>query len=295
MAEQTNCYNAKMVDYGNGVIQFRLYDKPIFTGYSRELNDSNIDIPCMEDIEMLEDIKDNPFLDDIDYNELKVQEEKRRKEYNQFRSLDVSSKRSKEMVYQYSMSNEWEWFLTFTFDPQKVDSYNYDECLQKLRKWFNNVRVRKSENIMYLCVPEQHKSGRWHFHALVSNIGSLKFADSGHTDSKGNVIYNVSDYKWGFTTATPVKDTKRVSSYLVKYITKDLCSHTTGKRRYIQSKNLKLPVITSGIVPKDYAVELLKDVGNIVLYTKTMEMYGAENTVRYITVDVSQNLPELEH
>ena len=43
-------------------------------------------------------------------------------------------------------------------------------------------------------------------------------------------------------TATRVKDKERVTSYITKYITKDLCNASYGRKRYWCSRNLILPV-----------------------------------------------------
>lgn len=33
-------------------------------------------------------------------------------------SINNSVSRSRQMVYNYSLSNEWDWFVTLTFDPK---------------------------------------------------------------------------------------------------------------------------------------------------------------------------------
>ena len=59
------------------------------------------------------------------------------------------------------------------------------------------------------------------------------------THWKGDV-YNLNDFKWGFTTATPIKDRKRVSSYIAKYLTKEIVV-PKGRKRYWASRALKKP------------------------------------------------------
>lgn len=160
------------------------------------------------------------------------------------RSLRVSADRSLQTVYKYARSNLWEWFFTLTFNPEKVDSFNYQEVTEKLAKWLNNLR-RVCPNMKYLVVPEKHKSGRYHFHGLFSNVDELRFIDSGHTDEGGHTVYNVGNYSLGFSTAVKIgetlEDSAKISSYLSKYITKDLTEGTFGKKRYWASRNLDLP------------------------------------------------------
>lgn len=161
---------------------------------------------------------------------------------NLARSQAVSRKRTINAIYDIARSNEWEWFFTLTFNPDKVDSFDYTLCSKKLSQWLNNMK-KKAPDMKYIVVPEQHKSGRWHFHGLFANVGSMQFVDSGLVDKKGKIIYNVGNYRLGFSTATRIDDVRRASSYLCKYITKDLCTDTKGRKRYWASKNVALPIV----------------------------------------------------
>lgn len=175
-------------------------------------------------------------------------------------SLRVSATRSKNMVYYLARSNVWDWFVTLTLDEKKIDRYDFDEVSKKVRKWFNNLRVRKAPDMYYLIVPEQHKDGAWHFHGLIGGCSGMQFVDSGKKDSKGNPIYNFEDWKYGFSTATAVGDTEKVSSYISKYITKTLCESTPGKQRYWVSKNCQRAPIEEyhldGVDMKEYREKL---------------------------------------
>lgn len=155
-------------------------------------------------------------------------------------SIRVASSRAKNNVYYLARSNMWDWFVTLTVAPsENIDRYDYDDVSKKARKFFNNLRQRKAPDMYYLIVPEQHQDGAWHMHALLGGCSGLQFVDSGHADRRGNVIYNFENWKFGFSTATAVTDTRRVSSYISKYITKSLVSSTKGKQRYWVSNNCK--------------------------------------------------------
>ena len=43
-------------------------------------------------------------------------------------------------------------------------------------------------------------------------------------------------------TATKIREKERVTSYITKYVTKDLCNASYGRKRYWCSRNLLLPV-----------------------------------------------------
>ena len=142
--------------------------------------------------------------------------------------LNVSKNRSKRNLYRIARSNNWEWFITLTFDQKKTDSSNYDLVVSKLKNYLQNLRKRKCPDLKYLIVPEFHKDGKhFHFHGLLSGVNDFIFEDSGHTDFMDNKIYNIINWNknLGFTTATKIIDNARVTSYIGKYITKDLHIH----------------------------------------------------------------------
>lgn len=168
-------------------------------------------------------------------------------------SARISASRTKNKIYDIARSNYWEWFLTFTFSPEKVKNRkDYEECSKKLSNWLKNMG-RICPDMMYLVVPEQHKKGGYHFHGLFANIDNLGLVDSGKVDKNGHTIYNVGRYKFGFTTAERIRDLGRSCSYLSKYITKDLCAVTKGKRRYWSSRNVKLPEVEELCIETDVA------------------------------------------
>lgn len=98
------------------------------------------------------------------------------------------------------------------------------------------------KDLKYLLVPELHKSGRIHFHALM--CGNLTLVESGHYDKALRTIYNVIDWKYGFTTAVKIDGCyEAMCKYITKYITKDL-KKITGNFYYSGGHGLiRLPDI----------------------------------------------------
>lgn len=166
-------------------------------------------------------------------------------------SLQSSIARTKRMISDYSRCAVWEWFVTLTFAPDKADRTNFKECMAKVRNWLNNARKRFAPDLKYLVVPELHKDNvSWHVHMLLANTGSMKFVDSGHKKS-GYTIYNLSGWRFGFSTATKIRETLRVRTYILKYITKESCVLAYGAHRYYASHNLPKPKVTSYFIPED--------------------------------------------
>lgn len=180
------------------------------------------------------------------------------KEADREESIRISCSRTVRAVYDIARANFWEWFITFTFNPDRVNRYDYNDCVKKFSKWLNNLK-RFCPDIMYIVVPEQHKDGAFHFHGLFSNCDQLDFRESGYFDDQGRCIYNVGKYRFGFTTATRITDFHKASSYLCKYITKDLCSQTFGRKRYWASRNVSRPEVEEFLVEEEF-LERLKSV-----------------------------------
>lgn len=251
------------------------------------------------------------------------------------KSLISSLNRSKRMIYDYGRSNVWDWFLTFTFKEQEgFNRENYDSCKKKMLKWLKNCRERYCPDMKYLVVPEQHESGAWHFHALISNVNELTF-DIAVNNQKylkkdgeyvvnakgqrirnkyygeylrtsypdGDYIYNIKEFKNGFTTATKIIDTKKSVSYIAKYITKDLCSTTLGSRRYFPSNNLDLPVASFSLIDHNCLNKLLQKIEyyyNVSLSIDAIKTYdvdvpGYKNSVSVFEFDNKNAGAELEN
>lgn len=161
-----------------------------------------------------------------------------------FEPDERSIRRSRQLIKDYITCNRFEYFCTFTFNPKKFpDCFNPGATRRRISQWFSSQRLYHSPDLQYLCIPERHKSGQIHFHALVSHFnGTLR--DSGHKKD-GKVIYNMTGFRYGFTTAIKIGDTdedyEKVGRYVGKYITKDM-SKDFNNHRYLASRNLIKPV-----------------------------------------------------
>jgi len=167
------------------------------------------------------------------------------------RSLEVSVSRAKQKILDLLLCNDWQWFVTLTFNPEKVDSLNYEKCSKALSTYLDNTKRRKTPNLKYVGVPEVHKSGRYHYHFLMSNTDGLEFIPTEHKDINGRTIYHIGNYKLGWVTATEISNSQKASSYVMKYITKDLITSTKNKKMYWRTKNLIEPEICTHYLPDD--------------------------------------------
>ena len=167
-----------------------------------------------------------------------------------------SLKRAKDKIFDMVFENDWKYFLTITFNGKDFDRTDPKEVIKKLGKWLNNQVNRKG--LKYILVPEYHKNGGIHCHALINDC-KLRFVDSGTRIIKGfnkpvsletiecnnlslegaKVVYNVSDWQYGFSTAIETYgEPSQLAFYVTKYITKDV-KKIFGKF-FWSSKNIKI-------------------------------------------------------
>jgi hypothetical protein len=157
-----------------------------------------------------------------------------------------SIRRSKQNVRDIIICNDFELFCTFTIASDRQD---IAKSKTKIQNWFKNQRNRKGK-CHYLAVPELHSDKEsLHFHIVIKGFtGELKEAINPKTGKPlkeyGRQIYNIPSFTLGFTKVqmmdnAPVSKEK-VSSYISKYITKDM-PRFFGKNRYYASKSLIRP------------------------------------------------------
>lgn len=178
--------NAKICYYPNGVQRITVFNYPRF----REVERVEVEKPSTYDTDSV--------------------------------SRPDSIKRAKDTIFDIAYLNETEWkyFITFTLDKSKIDRYDRVEVKKKMLQWLNNQVKRKG--LKYLIVPEYHKDKAIHFHGLINDC-DFTFIDSGKVDKSGRKIFNVKDWRLGFTTAILLDDNKvNLCKYMVKYVTKDV-------------------------------------------------------------------------
>lgn len=200
------------------------------------------------------------------------------------RSNKNSMNRAKNKIYELARSNEWEWFITLTFNPQVIDSTCYDRVKSVVSEFFHSMRKRYSKDLKYLVVPELHKDGKkYHFHGVMADVGNMPVLNSGYIHN-GKIVYNLQTWHFGYSTVTRVTDTRKVSSYITKYITKELCTETDSRHRYLCSSNCSRPKTTEYQMTVDEYKEVLESFSENIGYMKTVAIPYAHNKVDYIEI-----------
>ncbi len=199
-------------------------------------------------------------------------------------SVNSSKSRTIQSVYNYALANTWQGFLTLTFDQKLIDSSNYDLITEKTKNWLSHLKQRYCKNLKYIFVPELHSDKlHFHFHALIADFDNLPLVNSGKKDNSGRIIYNLPLWNYGFSTLTLIAhdSSDKAVGYMLKYITKDLCTSLFNKKRYWASRNLKKPVIREILSDDDFFYNFIRDNSEFVNGAKSVDIKPAYNIVEY--------------
>lgn len=206
----------------------------------------------------------NVFVRELNDWELAAEKEKqeRRERGSTEENKERAARRAKAKVFELGICNpDMNIFATLTVAPETGMRTDYKALVKKLKDWLGN-RVQRN-GLKYIIVPEFHQDGAIHFHGLFND--KLQLVDSGTvlcpgcgkpikkaTAKKKNIpedvqqtVYNIADYKLGFTTAMISTDRingsqAAAAGYVTKYITKDM--DKVGGRYYLSGGDLQRPV-----------------------------------------------------
>ena len=239
-------------------------------------NNGNIKVSCKKNYKAL---KDSEVLVKQERKYYNLSKEERinletgevEKRIHSLSAAKDSAHRAKNTLLDIIQSNDFKFFVALTFDNKIVGNRLDDNITRKIfRKWAKSVK-RKFPYMTYAAVPEYHGLGGLHFHMLIGNVSfkELGLVDSGNVcasfTKQGNCskeyfdkvknnfelkitdglpIYNITAWKYGFSTASLVLNTQAVKHYLTDYITKGhVDERFYSKKRFFCSHNILRPYI----------------------------------------------------
>lgn len=133
-------------------------------------------------------------------------------------SRQDSVRRAKQKVFELAMLNPFTHFITWTLDRREIDRYDPKEVSKKTKQFLKHQVQRRSAS--YIIIPEHHKDGAIHMHGLLR--GDFDMIDSGLVTKRGQTVYNMPQWKYGWSTAIRLDDNVlAIARYITKYITKD--------------------------------------------------------------------------
>ncbi|MBQ8749877.1 MAG: hypothetical protein IJZ29_05365 [Clostridia bacterium] len=216
-------------------------------------------------------------------------------------------------------ANNFDWFITLTFDNNVIDRTDDAQVYDVYMKW---IRIVKNEcpDVRYLTVVERHKDKQYnekgclHFHILMGNIRAkqLHLVDSGKvccswlsdgyavcskeyfektkegrilTETDGIPVYNISNFYWGLTTVTKVQSQNKTKSYVKKYLKKEIGSTTVFKKNYFYSRNLERPVIKKDVIKTSCRISDISCYNDQYTNVALTDYYSAKYNVRQLELE----------
>ena len=130
--------------------------------------------------------------------------------------------RAKSTVRELVLCNPWDYWCTFTISKERYDRYNLKAFFKAFGEFIHNYnrRCAESDKVKYLLVPEQHKDGAWHLHGFIKGIRQKDL----YINQYGYLTWKQYEKNFGFISMSAVRDIDRASSYVLKYMTKEIAS-----------------------------------------------------------------------
>ena len=139
--------------------------------------------------------------------------------------LDQSISRTKAKIYEKAMCNDFNFFVTLTFNPEwfpPEERKSIKTMAGYILNWFRTYNKRKDIcgewPIQYILIPELHKDGGVHFHGLIRGINPIDL----YINQYGYLDFRPFSSEFGFMNLSKIRNKNAVSKYILKYITKDI-------------------------------------------------------------------------
>jgi len=197
--------------------------------------------------------------------------------------IERSLKRTKEVIKDIILCNDFEYFCTFTFKDHRNE---VDVCKARMHYWLHS-QSKLYGNFNYLIVPEYHHDGEsLHFHALFSGYkGKIEPAFAKTTGEpvfshSGKRVYDLTGWRSGFSNATIIENDDdsraKVANYVGKYITKEMPLFS-GKKRYWVSQGLQRPIRSNNVDVQPYITD------------ENVEVFDSEDYTVYVVKHDSES------
>lgn len=169
--------------------------------------------------------------------------------------------RAKGKILEYGLCNPWEYFVTLTIDSEKHDRADLQTYYRKFSQYLRDLRKKTGADIKYLFIPELHKDKKnWHMHGFIMGLppGLIKPQPNGY------LTWPAYQEKFGYISIDPLRNKAKATSYITKYITKELAFAVTERnaKLYYCSRGLKKAEVIQQGAFKDTSVNRPGDFEN---------------------------------
>ena len=189
--------------------------------------------------------------------------------------LDSSVSRSKRLILEKALCNDWDWFCTFTIAEDKYDRQDLAQWWKDFSQWMRDRR-KKGYKVRYLLVPERHEDGSWHAHGFLAGLDPEELRSFRQLDAQGyraasgkrlpvklrkGCYMNWIPYqeKFGFCSLGAIKNPTAAGFYVTKYITKDndRMVKALGMNSYYASQGLNVATKFVDFFGRDFWIDNL--------------------------------------
>lgn len=211
--------------------------KEIYTYKIKKFDDDNFELIVLK-TDTYRNNNDDEEIEDIE----EILEPK-----SYYYKLDNNISRARTKIFEYAMSNDFDFFVTLTLNYRKQDRYCLDNFIKNFGQFIRNYRSKYGIKVEYLLIPELHKDNAWHMHGLIKGIRQedLFYNENGYLD------WRQYKAKFGYISMSRVRSKIAISKYITKYLTKSIDSHNDRKHKklYYHTRGLKKPSsIESGVI-----------------------------------------------
>lgn len=146
----------------------------------------------------------------------------------------ISLSRTKRNIREICLSNDFEYFVTFTVNSKNADRFSLDECQCLIRKRLHGYKKRICKDLKYILITEKHRNGAFHFHGMMKGLRESDF----YINNNGFLSNKMFD-KVGFNSFCKIDGNyARCCNYIIKYITTD-CVKNSSNQVYFCSRGLR--------------------------------------------------------
>lgn len=174
--------------------------------------------------------------------------------FDKVSSAETSMSRSRRNIKRIALSNEFEYFATWTVNAKYCNRFYIEDVIEKMRILLKAFQ-RSNKDFKYLYIIEKHEKGAFHFHGLIKGVKigdedkNLRLYIKEEYNSlpkyildaidKRQAIYHIPffDNKLGYNTFTKIKSYNKCCNYICKYITEDM-QRIASNYIYFSSKGL---------------------------------------------------------
>ena len=216
-------------------------------------------------------------------------------------NISRSAHRSRQNLYDICRCNDFQYFVTWTFDQQKIDRLNDEKVKRKFTQFQNYLR-KKFPDMYYVAVPEYHKKGGLHFHLLIGGVTMEELKAVPAISKRGRFIFkngkqifNVTRWRLGYSTLSIIGNDEATKHYICKYITKQhYDDRFFSKRRYYVSNNIRRPEVEKYCTDTENSFDGIDLNVYTVAYANMQKKYAVLTTDGNGVVDFDRNTEEVK-